>query len=415
MICASFPSNASISTYFSLTEQGYWYARAYNNMLSGCELSRLPLAISLEATEELYDKLSSAELICFFNGNLRTNHPALTKLAFWNYVKNRKNLKISKEDIESLTLDNSVLKKKLDSKKYLLEKIQKFWGGNENIHFYCFYSRLDEKSPNSNGAWLANFKYDNELYSAILMCMPSLESEKMTLDDHLSIIAHEFSHAMCDATFGRENFEKITANFKSPNATVAGWYLNEVLAIILGNCIFKEECTHEKVDVRKEEYCAKGFAPALYKLTRDYFDNAKTIDEAFLKEAIRIFDQVHPHGYINPNICMYNLEVIAPNDIEQKKLLSKLFAKTSIASFVFTNFDDLTKKRIKEIQNSNSTVLVIFSEMAQLDPIKNVLPKKIDDTIGVKIVNHNRRTYIFLKIDNKHSLENRINELFSIS
>jgi hypothetical protein len=408
-----FSVDASITFVFRYTEQGYWYGKAYNIMLLGRENSELPYEIVCKSSEDLYSILSPAETLCFLSGILREDHPALNKLIVWKYVKNNK-LKVSQRDALSLRSDNSILKTHMETNKWLLEKMKKFWGlRNRNIHLYCFYARPDEKLPHFSGAWLVNFAHDNDVYSSILMCGPSLASKKMTLSEHLCVIAHEFSHAMCDAVFGRENFEKVTAkSSSSPNATVAGWYLNEALAVVLGNCIFQETVSQKKVDLKKEEYCARGFAPALYELTKHYFDNSKTIDESFLENAIRRFDKVHPNGYIDPNICLYKMHAICPDNIEENRIIMRLSRKTTVSSFYCTTFSRLTGDEIEEMENNDSTLFIIFSNKEQLKPLKAILPP-FDDKKAVSVIHKNKRTYVLIKIDDKHSLEDRIDALFS--
>jgi hypothetical protein len=404
--------NASSALVFRFTEQGYWYGKAYNIMFSGYENSGLPSEIAYKSAEDMYDRLSPAETLCFLSGILRNNHPALRKLTLWSYIKDKK-LKIPEKDILSLKSDNSIFKLHLENYKWLLEKIKKFWGlRDKSIHLHCFYSRPDGEHPHFSGAWLANFYHRDNVYAIVLMCSTSLASGEVTLREHLGVLAHEFTHAMCDAAYGREKFETVTAKFSSPNAVVVGWYLNEALAVILGNCIFQEIISQKKIDPKKEEYCARGFAPALYELTKHYFGNSKVIDESFFRNAVEIFDKVHPNGYKDPNICLYKVYAVCADSIEENRIIMKLSRKTTVSSFHYATFSGLTIDKIKEIENKDSTLLIIFSDEKQLDSLKNLLPK-FDDKVPIGVVHKNRRTYILVKVDDKHSLEDRIDELFS--
>jgi hypothetical protein len=277
--------DASTSLVFLSTEQGYWYGKACN----GDPL--IPSDLKYKAWRDLYSEMSPAELLCFLSGILREDHPALKKIAVWNHVKNKK-LKIPQKDFVSLKSDNLKLKAALKEKEYLLERIKKFWGVDKNVHVYCFYSRVNEKQPRFGGSCLENFVYGNDVYTMCLMCDPPLSFKNVSLNIHLSVLAHEFSHAMRDAAYGREKFETMVSKIRSPNAVVASWYLDEALATVLGNGLFQETISKKKIDLKKEEYCARGFAPALYELTKDYFDNSKTIDQSFLENAVKIFDRV---------------------------------------------------------------------------------------------------------------------------
>ncbi|MDR1560746.1 MAG: hypothetical protein LBS23_00090, partial [Holosporaceae bacterium] len=293
---------------------------------------------------------------------------------------------------------------------YLLDKIRIFWGvsDSKNLHFYCFYSRADHLS----GTCLANFIYGNDIYAMVLMCGPSLVPDVWSLNEHLGIIAHEFSHAMCDAAYEQDQLEKLTLKFKSPNAIVAGWFLNEALAIVLGNGLFKEAISKTKVNLKRAEYCAKGFAPALYDLVKCYFDNSKTIDEYFIESAVKIFDKVYPNGYTDPNIYLYHVYAIYPDDIKEHEIISKLSKKTIVSSFYYTPFSKLTNNKVKDVRDANSTIMVIFRDKKQLKMLNNLLPP-FNDKRAVNLIHKNKRTYVLIKIDDKHSLEDCINELFS--
>jgi hypothetical protein len=410
----NFSIDASISIVCKTTAQGYWYGRSYNARGSdNNEDLNIPFDISIEDCNDLYMRMSLTELLCFLSGILGESHPAMNKLIVWNYVKNNK-LKIPPKDIASLRTDNVKLKIALKENENLLEKIKKFWGVDGNVHFYCFYSRADEKTHRFSGAWLANFVYGNDIYAMVLMCGPSLASGKMTLNEHISVLAHEFTHAMCDAAYGREKFEKVTSGFQSPNSVVAGWYLNEALAVVIGNGIFQEIVSQKKVDLSKEEYCAKGFAPALYELTKNYFNASKSIDKSFFKNAVKIFDKVHPNGYKDPNICLYKLYIICPNNIKQGDILLKLSKRTVISECYSTYFSDLKNEEIEKIKNANTSILVIFSDKKQLDQLRAILPR-LEFASPVNMIHKNKRTYVFMHVDDKHSLQDCIDELFSMA
>ncbi|GHT97446.1 hypothetical protein FACS1894126_1510 [Alphaproteobacteria bacterium] len=407
-----FRIDADIYLIFEITDEGYWYSKAYSSAFSG-DKTELPDDIFLDSSDDLCKKLIPAETLCFLSGKLREDHPALAKLTVWKYVKNNK-LKIPQRDILSLKSDNSKFKLGLEANKWLLEKIKKFWGVNKNVYVHYFYSRTNEKKPKFSGQCLDNFTYGNDTHAMVLMCGPPLGSTTLAMDDCLCILAHEFSHAMCNAAYGPEKFETVTSEFKSPNAIVAGWFLNEALAIVIGNGLFQETVSKSKrkIDLRNEEYCAKGFASELYEPVKDYFDNSKPIDQSFFENAVKLFDKVHPKGYIDPNICLYHLYTIYPDDIKENELVSKIFEKTVVSDFYYTPFSKLTNDKVKDIKDLKSTIMVIFRDKKQLEPLKGILPK-FDDKTPISIIHKNKRTYILIKIDDKHSFDDRINELFS--
>lgn len=71
---------------------------------------------------------------------------------------------------------------------------------------------MDREFHNFKGhGWL--YKYGNELYSTILMCMPSLESEKTALNGHLSILLPMNFPMLCMAQLLRKRKDYFTLFF----------------------------------------------------------------------------------------------------------------------------------------------------------------------------------------------------------
>jgi hypothetical protein len=334
----------------------------------------------------------------------------INKLVFWNWIKTNK-LTIPSADICSIKSDISTMQNELEKRKYLFEKIKEFWCVKEDVTAYCFYAKSDNIAGIAVGQWISNFKLSvNSLGSSIIMLMPSLLSNKMDVAEQVAIVAHEFSHAMYAAS-NHERIEKGFESIKSPNAMVASWYLDEALAVILGNGIFRESVSKKEVDLTDQDRCAPGFAPALYNIAKDYWKKSKSIDKAFLNEAVRLFDKIYPNGYINPNVCLYRLHVICPDFISENDLFFQLSRKTPINQLCVTHYSELNNEKLKEIKNSNTSILIVDQKGKLPLLLKKMLPKF--DRQNMTIISKNRKTYVLIKIDDKHSLEDCINELFS--
>ncbi len=236
----SFFANAEVSINFPITSEGYWYCKAYSNL--SFYNSSLSYELCLKACDDL-SALSPAETICFLSGILDNDSSAYKKILFWNSLKK---IKIPKEDLIYLKKMNEIFKISFLKHKEIFEKIKKFWGVKKDCRVYCFLSTSG--SMGYTGAWIANFHEKDRVLCTIFLNLPPTER---SIDEYMSMIAHEFSHAMCDVAYGRIKFATLTKTLKSKNAVVAGWYMNEVLAILLGNCIAQESFLKKKVDPNK--------------------------------------------------------------------------------------------------------------------------------------------------------------------
>ncbi len=194
------------------TEEGYWYAKLYNNDPQFSD------EIIFDSLNDL-QSLSLAELWCFLESKLRENNPAFEKLNFWHYVKQNE-LKMSDEEKSAIEKDLKILQKDINQHKDLLEQIARFYGIKKKIKILGFYSRTSQNSTSAGGSFLGNFMCGDEICSIFLMCEPPLNM-KMSLGSRLGVIGHEFSHAMLDCAFGsRENFEKTVAQINEPYAKI---------------------------------------------------------------------------------------------------------------------------------------------------------------------------------------------------
>ena len=387
---------AGIDFHIKFTPQSYWYGKAY------AEDPQISYEMCFDAIQDL-NLLSPQDLYLFLNGDL-TEFTS----KFWDSVKNNKiDERINREMLDKVSsLQSSIRKYDI-----IFEKIKKFWGESRNVQLYGFHSPMDEHAGKMYGFSLSNVCTDSSVISIYLMYDPPVSSSKVTLQDRLGVIAHEFSHAMCDSVFGRENFENKTRDFNSKNSVVAGWYLNEAIAIVLGNGLFREYAFENKIDLSKEEYCVHGFAPALYPLIKTYFVNDESIDANFFRSAVDIFDQLFPNGYKDPNICLYKVMVICPKNISAYDVQKKLSDTVTISSFEYFYFSELDSAAKASILQSNSSVIVLFESKSQLEELERILPQ----LRGCKqncIVCQDKRIYIILQVDQGRTWQSRLDDLF---
>ena len=406
---------ANVSFYLETTDSGYWYAKAYNLLSNSPKKEDALFDVYLEATSDI-NTLSPRQLFYFLRNNelsIPTNlsHGNTLDLKVWKYIREHA-LKIPETD--KATLRNAEIKLVNALQKYesIFEKLEKFWiVDNKKINFYCFLSTTNKIKSNISGAWLANY-VSKDIHALSFLCILPIQVDSF-LNDYLSVIAHELSHALCDIRYGRENFENIALHMGSKNSVIFGWYLNEILAIVIGNGLFQEAITGKRVDLTREEYCAKGLAPALYELTKEYIENSKSIDTVFIKKALQIFDTVLPSAYKDPRLCLYKVKVIKPDDIRSEDIIKGLQNKTTISSYEIFNLSELKPDIIKEIKNSSDTLMVLFYDSKSIKDLTSVIPNfNYNYKNLINIINKENKTYILMKLRRKHSILYHINALF---
>lgn len=188
------------------------------------------------------------------------------------------------------------------------------------------------------------------------------------------------------------------------------------MAVVLGNEIFCEKASGKRPKFKSSESCEPaGLASAIYNLTLKYFDSAKSIDDDFLNEVMRVFDQLYPYAYKDPKMCLAHFRAICPPNLQQDKVFAEIFQQLYPfnGEGELISFDELTAKKTKEISENNSTLMIIFENKEQLSGIRVLIPD-FDETKPINVVHKNKRTYIFLKIDKDHSFKERFEELIKI-
>lgn len=403
VLCLSVEAKISFIN-LKFTEEGYWYAKGYNND------PMFPKDICWESCCDSDLFSNPSELFCFFRDRLRKDHPVLKKLKFWKYVREQR-LRVDAKEKKLINDDLEELQRHLRHYKCYFEKIAEFFGINKNVYLDIFYSRVNSETKTVVNACLDNYMFKDEIHTQILANELPLNDSRMSVPSRLSVIAHEFSHAMLAARFGSpEKFENIVSKIDEPNSHIVSGILNEALAAILGNIIVQEKISKEKVDWRKEEYCTYGFANALKELTNRYLDNSRAIDEHYLREAVKIFNKMFPNCCTDPRFFLRNFILIVSGDVSQKAgyLMSKIISG-SYEYFTFP-IHKFSKKDEKTITGGPQTLVVVYSNEKELQKVRNFIPT-FDERKNVNLISNSNKTYLILKIDENHSFEYLIDTL----
>ncbi len=183
------------------------------------------------------------------------------------------------------------------------------------------------------------------------------------------------------------------------------------MSAVLGNIIVQEKISGEKVDWETEEYCTYGFANALRPLTEKYLKNSRAIDSSYIREAIKIFNKLFPNCTREPRFFLRRFHMMADGDGEKE--ISFLGRQVPFDFWTFTSFQNkkLHKQDVREIINSDTSLVVVYSDPKQLEKIRKFLPK-FDKKKYLNVIHKKRKTYVIIKIDKTHSFEQIMDELF---
>lgn len=395
--CASNYEDVTVS--LKVTEQGYWYAKMQHSDLDN--FKEFSSDVGYSSYLDL-NNIESRNLVSFLSGDLPENSDSLSKLNAWKHIQNKK-LKIPTEEKISLENDVAVLQKSLQQHLSLLQNVKHFFGISKPVHLYGYYSRLNKDSHASSGNCLKNADYKTHIDSAFLSVEPALESNTLSIKERIEIVVHEFSHAM-SSVYGRQKLEESIAECDSPNSVIASWHLDEALAQILGNAFVSKD----KIDWQAIDYTKTDFSKALYKVVREYCDKRQKIDKQFFRKAMKVFDELHPNAYITPKFYFGRVIVVHSDDIEcpSEYLMSKIYC----ISYNDLKFSQINENSLKEIRNSNATVLVIFSKNEELNVLGKDIPR-VDSSKAVNVIRKNKRTYVFIKACTKSPWKKAIDNL----
>lgn len=382
---------------FFCTKHGYWYGRLFSAFISGSNDDEVDFSAATEYVGTVSESLSPQQTLRFLLGQ-----------DSFDFCKNWKQLKNDtfKRDTPSLISNIKTIESTLAGHEYLFKKIKQFWGVKKNVKYYIFCSRSQKHFI---GLWLQNFEDAKNIHVITLICAPDFE--KISVLDYIGVVAHEFSHAMCDAAFGRENFEQLGEKFPSRNSIIAGWLMNEAITVALGNGLFREHISGEKIDLaREEEHCTKGFAKGVYPLVNEYWIIGKSIDSQFLSRAISIFNKIFPNGYKRLDFNLYHTFVIHLDDISPEEILGTIMKNITVSEFQAKPFSKIKHDDLYEIQKKHHTVLIFFSRDEQLNAIKSMLPKH-DENQTINVIYRDKQIYIFVKINKKCDIQKQVNQL----
>ena len=236
-----------------------------------------------------------------------------------------------------------------------------------------------------------------------------LVSEYLTKNEkdyipRIDVIIHEMCHVLYaqQSPEFQHKLEEMFTQSKSEYAGVAYSYLNEGLATAIGNgwahkMIF-DELPPE--DNWYGERIVNDYANVLYPLVTDYMRQNKTIDQAFVNDAISIFEKKFPKAIYDPNILMTETLFYTKVDSREQKVdLAKTWRKYYESGWFYNNMENdfsqilatknLTKVFLVDSDDSKNELKKInekFSDLNAVTPEDHIDFLKDDATASVVII-----------------------------
>ena len=182
----------------------------------------------------------------------------------------------------------------------------------------------------------------------------------------VGVAVHEMDHILYDAQplALQKAIDKWFTTSTNPFAPLAYDFFDEGLATAVGNGWAYEEI-NGMIDTGEWynfEY-VNGFGKALFPLAKDYLNSGKTIDKAFIDQAITLFEEAFPKATNDLDILMNNINVFSQS--EDEAVINGYFdgigARFRMRSVYFSSPMNKEKSLVR-FRESNRTKMVLLDE-----------------------------------------------------
>lgn len=234
----------------------------------------------------------------------------------------------------------------------------------------------------------------------------------------MGVVLHEMCHVLYDeqpAAF-QHQLEQWFGENRSKYARYAYNYFDEGMATALGNG-YAYQYINDKLDTARwyNNIYIDGFGHALYPLAARYISDNKTIDKAFVDEAISLFEKTFPDAPNDYGILLNRVDIYS--DAETERDRSELFS--AIGSQFQLTWTSLRtpvtdRESIAAMRNGKETQLIIIDKAPgpTIAALKQTLPelnrllkdKKEEDFI-LSYYDARNRPVIIIKASNKGALD----------
>lgn len=248
------------------------------------------------------------------------------------------------------------------------------------------------------------------------LCIGVLTGDTNTANT-MGVVLHEMCHVLYDEQPAalQQQIETWFTESRSPYAKHAYNYFDEGMATALGNG-YAYQYINGNLDTSAwyDNVYIDGFGHALYPLAAQYIAGNKTIDKAFVDEAIIQFEKAFPNALIDYGVLLNRVDIYsdAETEAQRNELFSAIGNKFQL-TWTRLSSPILDKESIANMRSSHNTQLIIIEQKhdATLTVLKRIYPElgkllrdKNDDNFILSYYNSQYRPRIIIKIKDKAAL-----------
>jgi len=180
----------------------------------------------------------------------------------------------------------------------------------------------------------------------------------------LGIAIHEMCHILYDAQpiALQEDIERWFNQNKSNYNNVSYSYLNEGLATVLGNGWAYREI-HKTIDTSQwyNNTYINGYAHALFSETDRYMKMGKTIDQAYVDNAILTFENEFPNATNDVNVLLSAAEIFADweDEYAAQGFMDTLFQYFNSVRSLNFSVPIMGENSIESLENKNTKLILL--------------------------------------------------------
>jgi len=203
---------------------------------------------------------------------------------------------------------------------------------------------------------------------------------------YIGLITHEFSHkAFAEQPLMKhQQIEQWFENSKSPHRSMVNFMFNEVLGGAIGHKI-KEDLLGHPHEFSYAQPFMKDFDEAMYPLVVSYLNNAKSIDQHFINESLRIYEETFPNALREYSYLFQAYYLLTDADDSRKRNLTGLIRKNISGPLMYEfenpiiddkNIDALIAydftKLLVITKNHENTIEYLKGKIGELDRFENL-------------------------------------------
>ncbi len=257
----------------------------------------------------------------------------------------------------------------------------------------------------------------------------SLETVAVLLDEEdlpgrFAVMFHEMCHSLYEsqsAAFQRE-FESFYADIGTPHSKVAHSLINEALATAVGNGWGFEQVTGHRDETQwYADAAIDGFAKAISPLVTDYLTQGRTLDRAFARQSVEIFQAKFPDAPFQFDALFREIVLLTDGETMRSAEVRDAMRRQFRISSIYSSEPADGEGALGYVREQGATLIVAVGsgQTDQLSALETELPLLTDrlrelreETRDVLLVGTAEgRTVIVMKLGGPQALTRALDEL----